>query len=164
MQIDYQKLNLHLENYWYQARFFYNQNNYPLAAFFSITLIEEIGKTIMLYHNQIAKFRDHHAKYHLAVILNLYVNSRVTKNEKKFASWLKSDELFEIRNRALYATIRKDKILFPKEMISKKEAHLLVCMAGEILAEVQGEYTKTTPNEWHKVLKEIEEFRDESLL
>jgi len=168
MKIDNQKLNVHLIDYWDQTILAYKQESYNFAVFFAITLIEEIGKVIMIHHNMISQYKIHQEKYKLGGISNLYVNSRVQriygKNESKFTEWLKSKELFNIRNKALYMEIIDNEILFPADMISLKDAHLLVCMAGEIFAEFQGEYIKTGPEEWRKILENVDQMRDPKLL
>lgn len=38
----------HYEKYWHLARELFISGDYPLAAFFAITLIEEVGKTVAL--------------------------------------------------------------------------------------------------------------------
>jgi hypothetical protein len=46
----------------------------------------------------------------------------------------------------------------PGEAVSKEDAFLLVCIAGEVYAEIQGYYTGTGPNERGRILTEVDEF------
>src|SRR4051812_203330 len=98
----------HLNKYWRLSRQFFNDGDFALAAFFAITLIEEVGKVIILGNQTLSGeldkkgFRNHRTKYTYAVFSTLFVNSRVTriygKYEKRFAKWFREDELFTIRN------------------------------------------------------------------
>src|ERR1700690_3243535 len=98
----------HLEKYWQLSKEFYKRGDFALASFLSITLMEEIGKLIILGNyklsNELDKkgFYNHQAKYLYAIYQTLLVNSRVSRVygnlEKQFADWFIDKELFDIRN------------------------------------------------------------------
>ncbi len=167
------KIRAHLQSYWARCQDAYDRNDYPMAAFLAITLIEEVGKVFILGNAELGKeldkktFRNHRGKYRHAVGGALFVNSRVSRiyveEEKRFAEWFRKDKLFIIRNNALYAEITNEHLTVPSETIKHEDARLLVCIAGEILAEAQGEYIGTGPDEWKKLLKQVDDFRDRTL-
>jgi AbiV family abortive infection protein len=140
-----------------------------LATFLAITLIEEVGKVKLIYdaatHSQMdkKKSRNHTQKYAYAVFLTLFVNSRVTDiygtDEAKFARWFREGELFRMRNRALYAEFRNDRVVLPDQAIQRDDAFLLVCIAGEVLAEIQGEWLGTGAEQWQQMINEVDTFR-----
>jgi hypothetical protein len=80
-------------------------------------------------------------------------------DESRFAKWFREDKLFELRNGALYMEFDKGKVVVPAQSISRSDAHLLVCIAGEVLGEMQGPYLGTSADEWENVLAEVDEFR-----
>lgn len=171
-------LHQHLYRYWARAVQFFDEGDYALAAFAAVTLIEEVGKVIVLglcnlplalaaHFDERAvgkSLRDHRAKYRFAVGTTLCVNSRVSRiygeHEHTFARWFREDELFDLRNRALYAELSDGGIDVPQTAISIGEAFLLVCISGEIYGEVQGEVSGTSPAEWKRVLDEVDAFRE----
>jgi len=160
----------HLERYWQLSMRFFHESDFALAAFFAITLIEEVGKIIVLGNARLGSeldrkgFYDHRRKYAYAVYSTLLVNSRVSRiygsEESRFARWFSDDELFIIRNRALYLDLRNDEILVPQKAVSREDAFLLVCIAGEVYAEIQGQFTGTGPAEWERILREVDLFRE----
>jgi len=159
----------HYEKYWRLAREMYVAGEYPLAAFLAITLIEEIGKIPLLEEalggNAEAKkeFRSHRDKYVNAVGATLAVNMRVSRvygrDESRFAQWFRDGKLFQMRNSALYLELRGAHLVAPEEVIKRADALLLVCIAGEVYAEIQGRQTGTGPTEWQRILAEIDAFR-----
>lgn len=116
--------------------------DFALSAFLCITLIEEAGKVIILGKRELGirtgerGFYDHRRKYADALAQTLAVSSRTRRiygeHEERFANWLREDELFTLRNRALYMEKVDDQIVTPHESISRDDAFLLVCFAGEI--------------------------------
>ncbi len=159
----------HLEKYWVLARRFYQEGDSPLAAFFAITLIEEVGKVIIMGNRELSGsldkqgFFSHEKKYAYAVGMTLVVNARVTRlygtQEKVFAGWFREGDLFRIRNSALYLDLERDTPVAPRKAVRPTDALLLVCIAGEVYAEIQGIYTGTGPDEWARVINEIDDFR-----
>jgi len=164
------KVRCHLDNYWFLTRHFFKDAQYPIAAFFAITLIEEVGKIIILGNRDLGgkldrkSFYDHKRKYAYAVGMTLKVNSRVARlyegHQGTFVNWFDEGRLFDVRNAALYLAVDENSIQVPNESLSPSKAFLLVCVAGEIYAEIQGAYTGTDANAWKKVLDEVDEFRE----
>jgi AbiV family abortive infection protein len=167
------KIRAHLEKYWGLARSFHESGDFALSAFFAITLIEECGKIILWGNAKLGQeldqksFRNHGQKYRYAVGAALLVNARVTriygKKEKIFASWFRKDELFNIRNTALYVELKDDDLVDSAGQICKEASALLTCIAGEIWAELQGIFTGTGPDEWQRILREVDDFRNRHL-
>lgn len=165
-----EKVRNHLLRYWARAKTAFSVGDFPQAAFLAVTLIEEVGKVVLLGNATLTgelnekHLRSHHEKYIHAVGATLFVNSRVTRiygdEEKRFAKWFREGELFRIRNSALYLE-GTEVLVTPDEAILPKDAFLLVCIAGEVLAEIQGAYTGTGPNEWRELLEEVDRFRTE---
>jgi AbiV family abortive infection protein len=162
----------HYERYWRLGREMFAAGEYSLAAFLAITLIEEVGKIVILADavkgnaDATKEFRSHQSKYVNAVGATLAVNSRVTRiykhDEERFAKWFRDKKLFQIRNSALYLELRGADLVAPQEAIKREDALLLVCIAGEVYAEIQGRQTGTDPKEWQRILKEIDAFRFEN--
>ncbi len=162
----------HLEKYWQLSVRFFRESDFALAAFFAITLIEEIGKVVILGNARLGAeldkkgFYDHRRKYAYAVYATLFVNSRVFRiyraQEHKFGEWFTEGELFRIRNRALYIELHDTETAVPKAAVSKEDACLLVCIAGEVYAEIQGLSTGSGPDEWKRILREVDSFRETS--
>jgi hypothetical protein len=66
----------------------------------------------------------------------LHVSRIPEEGENHFAKWLREEEMFKLRNKTLYAEISPEGVLLPKQIIEPKDSFLLVCMGGEILAEI----------------------------
>jgi len=159
----------HYEKYWRLSRERFASGDYALAAFFAITLIEEVGKVVILEAALTGdaeakkEFRNHQSKYVNAVGATLAVNSRVSRiygaGEGRFAEWFRDEKLFQIRNSALYLELRGATMVAPEEAINRADAFLLVCIAGEVYAEIQGNQASTGPEDWQRILAEIDAFR-----
>ncbi|MFQ5962879.1 MAG: AbiV family abortive infection protein [Candidatus Scalinduaceae bacterium] len=160
----------HLEKYWLLARRFYEKNDFALASFFAITLIEEVGKIIILGNKDLSgkldkrSFYNHEQKYIYAVGMTLEVNARVKRiygrEESRFAKWFRDGDLFKIRNSSIYIEIDNGRVQVPADSISRADSFLLVCISGEIYGEIQGLYSGTGPTEWQRIIKEADEFRE----
>jgi len=160
----------HLEKYWGLSRRFFQEGDYALASFFAISLIEEVGKIIILGNEDITgkfdkqAFYRHQSKYIYAVSTTLLINSRISRiyveNENHFAEWFREEKLFKLRNQALYAEISPKGVLLPKQMIAPKDSFLLVCIGGETLAEIQGTYIGSGANAWNRLIDEVDIFRE----
>lgn len=156
------------------ARDLFLSGDHALAAFHATTVIEEVGKLALVGFEELdpgeppdeRAFRSHREKYILAVGHTLFVNSRVTRiygaDEARFAAWFRGGALFAIRNRALYIERQNGALVTPAEAIKPEDAKLLVCIAGEVLAEAQGELIGSGPAEWQAILKEVDAFREGS--
>jgi len=142
-----------------------------MAVFSAVTLIEEVGKVPMLALRDVEggldskAFRHHGKKYESAVGNTLYINSRVSRiygeREERFARWYRDGELMRIRNAALYMDVDADNVIVtPEQVTSRETAFILVCFAGEVLAEIQGYMTGTGPEDWRRILAEVDEFRE----
>jgi len=161
---------LHLDKYWKLARNFFKEGDFPLAAFFAITLIEEISKFIIVGQkgfqrdSGIKRFYNHKKKYETAILLTLIVNSRVSRIygefEKIFAKWFRDGDLFRMRNKALYMELHDGKLITPDRSISREDAFLLVCFGGEIFREIQGPYTGWGMDNLDRITNEIDIFRN----
>jgi AbiV family abortive infection protein len=159
----------HLEKYWRRSREMYVGGDFALAVFLAITLIEEVGKVVILeaaMKGDVAaqkEFRNHREKYINAVGATLAINSRVSriygKDEIRFGKWFRNGKLFAIRNSALYLELQGTNLVVPDQTINRADALLLVCIAGEVYAEIQGKQTGTGPAEWQRILSEIDQFR-----
>ena len=159
----------HLEKYWSLCRRFFEESEYALAAFFAITLIEEVGKVIILGNKNLTgklekkALHNHRRKYIYAVYYTIMRNSRITRiykeKEKKFAKWFKKDKLMDIRNQALYLELTGSSYSVPHMRISREDAFLLVCIAGEVYGEIQGFYSGTGPKEWERIIEEVDNLR-----
>jgi AbiV family abortive infection protein len=159
----------HLERYWQLSVRFFHELDFALATFFAITLIEEVGKIIILANAKLGSeldrkgFYDHGRKYAYAVYTTLLVNSRVSRiygpEESRFASWFREGELFNIRNQALYLDLRDGEIVVPHTVVPRGDTFLLVCIAGEVYAEIQGHFVGTGPTQWERILREVDLFR-----
>lgn len=170
LQMKPKKLNedvkKHFEKYWKLSIKFFEESEFALASFFAITLIEEVGKLSIIRIESLGgtfenkEFYNHHQKYRIAAYDNLSNNSRVTRiygeDESKFANLVNKDKLFIIRNNSLYL---EQNLIVPEKAVSKDIAFLLVCFAGEIYAEIQGESIGTGPDDWQRILKDVDEFR-----
>lgn len=162
----------HLEGYWRLTRQLFSAGDHAVAAFLAITLIEEIGKIPILQSalkgdkSSLRKLRDHKGKYEIAASWTLLVNSRVTRiygeDEMRFARWLRDKELLEIRNAALYLDVKGSTVTVPNRAVDVADARLLICIAGEVYAEIQGQLTGTGPKEWMRILVEVDDFRTTS--
>lgn len=108
-------------------------------------------------------FHNHREKYIYAVGATLAVNARVSrvygKDEAKFAAWFREGAPFKMRNRALYMELREADVAVPEQAIEKSDALLLVCFAGEVYAEIKGRFTGTGPEEWQRILAEVDAVR-----
>lgn len=159
----------HLEKYWRLSVRLFDEGDFPLATVVATTLIEEVGKVVILENQTLSGeldkkgFRDHRKKYAYAVFTTLFVNARVARvygnQEERFAKWFRDGDLFGIRNSALYMELGPDGVIVPEQAIDKRDAYLLVCFGGEILAEIQGSYIGTGPEEWKCLIGEVEAFR-----
>ncbi len=164
----------HLEKYWRLSVRFFDEGDFALAAFFATTLIEEVGKVVILGNRRLSGeldkkgFRDHRKKYAYAVFSTLLVSARVSRvygdQEDRFAQWFRDGELFGMRNSSLYMELMPEGVIVPEQAIDKRDAYLLVCFGGEILAEIQGGYVGTGPEEWKRLIGEIDVFREANRL
>jgi len=160
----------HVEKYFRLSLSTFEAGDFALAFFFGATLFEEMAKFVIFGHKTLGikvdekDYRKHPKKYAHVVDNTLFVNSRVSKiygaAESRFFRWFRTKKLFELRNAALYLEPRHGKLTTPKENISVEDAYLMVCIAGEAYAELQGILTGTGPNEWQRILQDVDQFRE----
>lgn len=164
------EVDQHLKKYWRLSVRFFEQSDFSLSLFFAITLIEELGKVFLFNRFETKEgwrriFYRHDHKYDLAINYTTYINSRLSRiygqEEKRFFKWWKSGELFNMRNEALYTSLSDSTLRTPEQMISKNNSFLVVCMAGEMLAESQGFYSGTDVPDWQIMIDEVDRFREE---
>jgi AbiV family abortive infection protein len=115
----YKALLGHVERMWADACEFYTRGNYPFAAFFSILVIEEIGKLSRLaedlMHYDLPRAaaqsgtveRSHRRKHFIGVVSGALINAwleRVLGKDviRKILHQAESDELEKIRQSCLY--------------------------------------------------------------
>jgi len=163
------EVRTHLEKYWQLSVDRFHASDFAIAAFFAITLTEEVGKVAILENASLGAeldrhgFYNHPEKYIYAVGRTLLVNSRITrvygKEETRFAAWFRDKELFKIRNRALYMELQGVDLVVPEKAIKSRDSMLLVCIAGEVYAEIQGAFAGGHPEEWQRILAEVDAFR-----
>lgn len=147
----------------------FEESHHGFAAFFAITLIEEVGKIIVLWNRELSghldrkSFYSHRTKYLFAVGWTLPNNSRIRRiygdQELRFDEWFREGRLLKLRNSSLYLEHSGEDVIVPEEAISAGNAFLLVCFAGEVLAEIQGICTGTDSDEWKGIIDQVDTFR-----
>lgn len=164
----YKTLIAHVENLWAEACSLYKGKKYPLAAFISILVIEEIGKLsrlpfdLMAYdvlrsvasHGPVEK--SHRRKHFIGVVSGALINARLDRVLGKdvvrtVLHLAESDELEKIRQSCLYADFRHGKMVTPSEVIDAERARVLTVLAGELMAEVLGHF----PWEFERMLDNV---------
>lgn len=158
----------HLEKYFNLSRTYFTEGDYPLAAFFATTTIEETAKVLMLEGRSL-KDRDgkkflkeahsHQSKY-LSAMINLIDQNPQYESfppdwKREVDSWWDTNKLMKIRNNSLYLRYYgKNQVVEPKRAIDIQLAALLVYVAGLSLAELD-EYITGFPSGWKKSILEV---------
>ncbi len=174
----------HGEKYWQLCRQFFSQTDYALAFFFALTLIDETGTQVILslptvLNATLLKNKgvaidesvpvdidrlSREEKREMVIRMTMYINSRVRRlyptEDAKFGEWFREAKLPELAVKALYIHGTDKAPLVPSTVISREDAFAMVCIAGEIYAEVQGQFTGVNPTEWQRILEEIDGFRE----
>lgn len=78
----------------------------------------------------------------------------------QFGEWFRENKFAELLKKSLYMMGTDMDSIVPNESITRFEAFTMVCIAGEIYAEVQGKFTGVNPTEWERILTEIDDFRE----
>lgn len=178
------KIHRHLERYLRRSICSFESEDYPLSFFCAATLIEEIGKIGSIGALNFAsrfglvdggldlttrdaqrEIRNYRSKQVAAICSTLRVNSRVSRiyreAESRFARWYRDEVFFRKRNAALYVEVGGPEVLrVPDDAISKDDAFLMICMAGECLAEAQGEMIASEHSEHQRILDVVDVFRE----
>jgi AbiV family abortive infection protein len=152
----YHRLVEHVENIWNDACDAYRVKRYPLAVFFSILAIEEIGKLGRLWFDLLAWDRPdseagkpvprrHPQKHFLALVPGTVINARLdrvlgVKQLKAVLQDAESGKLERLRQSCLYIDVVDGKAAFPDDAIGEDTAKLYVILAGELWAEVLGNF------------------------
>jgi AbiV family abortive infection protein len=170
----YKGLLSHVEKLWASAAQEYKLENFPIAAFLSILVIEEIGKLGRLQQDlvnydaprgapgDLSVDRDHRRKHFIGVISGSLINSRLDRIlgrdvVKKLLHEAESDEFEKTRQACLYIDIKRGVPVTPAEQISQNRAQTLVILAGELMAEVLGHF----PWEFERMLDAVITFEEE---
>jgi AbiV family abortive infection protein len=164
----YKALLEHVERMWADACEFYTRGNYPFAAFFSILVIEEIGKLSRLaedlMHYDLPRAaaqsgtveRSHRRKHFMGVVSGALINARLERVLgkdiiRKILHQAESDELEKIRQSCLYIDVQDGRAVTPSEAIDAERARVLTVLAGELMAEVLGYF----PWEFERMLDSV---------
>lgn len=164
----YQALLSHVEKLWSDACQLYLLGNYPLAAFVSILVIEEVGKLsrltwdLMLYDRPrspaigSAVERNHRKKHFTGVVSGALINSRLDRVLgkdviRRILHQAESDELEKLRQGCLYIDMVDGSTVTPGERVDADRARVLTVLAGEVMAEVLGHF----PWEFERMLDNV---------
>lgn len=170
----YKELISHVEKLWDSACQLYKANNFPMCAFISILVIEEIGKLSHLSQelisydierspqDQIIVDRNHRRKHFIGVVSGALINSRLDRVlgkqvVRKLLHEAESDELEKTRQSCLYVDFKDGQSVVPSQLISKDRAKTLVVLAGELMAEVLGHF----PWEFERMIEAVIAFERE---
>ena len=109
--------------------------------------------------------RNHRNKQVAAIVMTLYVNSRVSRiyqeAESRFARWYREGDFFRKRNESLYVEVTEGgNLQVPEDSISMDDAYLVTCIAGECLAEAQGEMLTSKHTEHERLIAKVDCFRE----
>ena len=167
----YKALIGHVEAQWRTASDLCLRGNFPLAAFISILVIEEIGKLTHLGDDliwfDVAERRehgkgvatDHRKKQLIGVLSGALVNARLDRvlgldTVRRILNEAEHSDLERTRQSCLYVDIGKHGPLLPTEAISAVRARELTVLAGELMAEVLGHF----PWEFDRMLDNVVRF------
>ncbi len=170
----YKELISHVEKLWDSACQLYKANNFPMCAFTSILVIEEIGKLSHLGQelisydiertgqDQTLVDRSHRRKHFIGVVSGALINSRLDRVlgkqvVRKLLHEAESDELEKTRQSCLYVDFKDGQSVVPSQLISKDRAKVLVVLAGELMAEVLGHF----PWEFERMIENVISFERE---
>ena len=161
----------HVEAQWRAASELCLSGNFPLAAFVSILVIEEIGKLTHLGEDLIwfdagerrgrgsGVARDHHRKQLIGVLSGALVNARVDRVlgldvVRRILGEAKNNVLERTRQSCLYIDIGRGGPVLPEEVVSEERARELTVLAGELMAEGLGNF----PWEFDRMLDRVVRF------
>jgi len=167
----YKSIIDYVEKTWAGACDLYKRGNYPLSTFVSILVIEEIGKLAcifldLVFHDRFrpkkrdgAVERDHRVKHFVGVVSGALVNARLDRVlgkgvVRKILNQAERGELENIRQGCLYIDIRKGLTVTPRDIVSARDAKVLVVLAGELMADALGHF----PWEFERLLGAVIEF------
>ena len=166
----YQSLCGYVEEIWDRACDHFAQENYPLATFFSILAIEEIGKLGRLWHDLMAWDRpleetkadlgvlgkSHQKKHFLGVIPGSIINARLDrligkKTVKSVLEDVESGKIEKLRQSCLYIDFKDGRSHLPVEQVDRDTATVFVTLSGELWMEILGHF----PWDFHRMLEKV---------
>ncbi|WP_375550303.1 AbiV family abortive infection protein [Rhodophyticola porphyridii] len=168
----YQALTGYVEELWTRAYDQFGQGNYPLATFFSILAIEEIGKLGRIWHDLMAWDRplkeaktdlgvlgkSHHKKHFLGVVPGSIINARLDrligkKTVKSILEDVESGKIEKLRQSCLYIDFKDGRSHLPGEQVDQDTARVFVTLSGELWMEILGHF----PWDFHRMLEKVKE-------
>ncbi len=168
----YQKLCGYVEKIWDRACDYYGEEDYPLATFFSILTVEEIGKLGRLWHDlrcwdhprEDTKTdlgvlgKSHHKKHFLGVVSGSIINARLDrligkKTVKSILQDVESGKIEKLRQSCLYIDFKDGHSKLPNEQVDQDEARLFVALSGELWMEVLGHF----PWDFERMLEKVQD-------
>lgn len=168
----YQKLCGYVEGLWDRARDLYSQENFPLATFFSILVIEEIGKLGRVWHDLLGWDRpleeektdlgvlgkSHQKKHFLGVVPGSIINARLDrligkKMVKSILEDVESGKIEKLRQSCLYIDFKDGRSQLPNEQVDQNTARLFVTLSGELWMEILGHF----PWDFNRSLNKVQE-------
>lgn len=168
----YQRLCGYVEELWDQACDQFSQENFPLATFFSILTIEEIGKLGRVWHDLLGWDRpleepkadlgvlgkSHQKKHFLGVIPGSIINERLDrligkKTVKSILEDVESGKIEKLRQSSLYIDFKDGRSQLPNEQVDQDTARLFVTLSGELWMEILGHF----PWDFDRMFKKVQE-------
>lgn len=168
----YQRLCGYVEALWDRACDHYSQENYPLATFFSILTIEEIGKLGRIWHDLLGWDRppeetktdlgvlgkSHQKKHFLGVVPGSIINARLDrligkKTVKSILQDVESGKIEKLRQSCLYIDFKDGRSQLPNEQVDQDTARLFVTLSGELWMEILGHF----PWDFRRMLEKVRE-------
>ena len=167
----YKALIQHVEAQWRAASELCLSGNFPLAAFVSILVIEEIGKLTHLGEDLIwfdagegrergsGVARSHRRKQLIGVLSGALVNARLARVlgldvVRRILREAKNNALERTRQSCLYIDTGRGGPILPEAVVSEERARELTVLAGELMAEVLGFF----PWEFDRMLESVVHF------
>ncbi|OBP74352.1 hypothetical protein BAE39_18595 [Mesorhizobium loti] len=153
----YGVLIAYVEKLWTDACELFHRGNFPMAAFMSILVIEEVGKLTRLAEEliyldaplPIARHpvveKSHRKKHFISVMSGALVNARLERilgknTVRRVLHEAESDELEKTRQQCLYVDMAEGRAVTPTERIGEPRARELTILAGELMAEILGHF------------------------
>ena len=167
----YQILIAYVEKQWDDACAMFQRGNFPIAAFLSILVIEEIGKLSRLAEELIyfdapvaspspaVVERSHRRKHFIGVASGALINARLDRvlgkgKVRQIIHEAESDELEKTRQACLNIDVENGRAVTPGERISEGRARDLTILAGELMAEALGHF----PWEFKRMIEHVMAF------
>ncbi|MET2829786.1 AbiV family abortive infection protein [Mesorhizobium shangrilense] len=153
----YTGLIAYVEKLWADACELFHRGNFPMTAFMSILVIEEVGKLTRLADELIyldaplpiaghpVVEKSHRRKHFMSVMSGALVNARLERilgknTVRRVLHEAESDELEKTRQRCLYIDMAEGRAVTPTERIGEPRARELTILAGELMAEILGHF------------------------